>query len=105
MAILSGLGKAVRDTIAHHWERCIFTKIGNEFWFKWFRSDWRDKPSHPIWFLWDAWHWFDTLSYATLFVLIYLCSEYWEISVIISAKWLSFSIFYHKILLIKDSVE
>ena len=105
LAILSGLSKAIRDTVAHHWNICVFSRIKYNFWFKWFRSDWRDKPSHPIWFLWDAWHCFDTLSYAALFVLIYLCSEYWEIGAIMSAKWLGFNVFYHKILLIKGSKE
>ena len=105
LAILAGLGKAVRDTIAHHWGKCIFSKIKNELWFKWFRSDWRDKPNHPIWFLWDAWHCFDSLSYVVYLPILFLFDGWFHLVVIVIFRWLAFHDFYHKILLITEDKD
>jgi hypothetical protein len=38
---------AVLETVSHHFERSIFSKIKNQFWYEFFKSDWRRKYSDP----------------------------------------------------------
>lgn len=62
LAGLQGAGKALRDTVAHHFPQSVFNKIRWQWLWKWFRSDWRDRPSHIIIPLWDAWHFGDFIA-------------------------------------------
>ena len=62
---LAGFGKALRDTVAHHFPVSVFAKITNPTTYRWFQSDWQNKPAH--WFspTWDAWHFGDFLTWAS----------------------------------------
>jgi len=99
--MLAGFFKAVRDTIAHHWERSIFNEIKNVRLREWLRSDWKDKPDHFIAPLWDGWHFSDFCSYVSFCGLAYYASCYgnwFRASFIFLALMLiTFTIFYHKI--------
>lgn len=61
LGVLHGFGKALRDTVAHHFLRSIFATATGRTWV-WMRSHWRDKPAHWIAPLWDAWHFGDFLT-------------------------------------------
>ena len=61
LGLLHGFGKALRDTIAHHFPGSIFSNATGR-WFTWFKSDWRDKPGHPFAPFWDGWHCGDFLT-------------------------------------------
>jgi len=101
--ILAGFFKAVRDTIDHHWERCLFREITNTKVRNWFKSDWRDKPSHIIAPLWDGWHCSDFFSYVSFTGLAYYASEYQDYFrstfVFLAIMLFVFRVFYHKILI------
>ena len=108
-ALFAGMAKAGRDTIAHHWHDSVFFQIRSEFWFKWFRSAWTDKPNHPVWFLWDGWHFFDTLEKLCYFSIVLLMSTkclpsifpLWAIWVIVAGcaamAGVGFYLFYWKV--------
>jgi len=70
IGLLAGAMKALRDTIAHHWDRSIFSKIKNDKIRKWFESKYENRPKLPeiLSFLWDGWHFGDFFSYALLFI-------------------------------------
>lgn len=96
---LAGFAKAIRDTIAHHWERSVFNFISNEFLREWMRSDWRNRPHHCIWFIWDGWHFAESILYASLFSMMLLRCGIWDVGFGIAAFGLSFNLWYHKFLL------
>jgi hypothetical protein len=98
---LAGVGKAGRDTIAHHWERSVFFRIKSVFWFRWFSSDWRLRPSHPFWFLWDGWHGFDSLSILGLGLMGIWVSSWWDLVMGLVLFGIGFGWFYNKLLLEK----
>lgn len=59
LALMHGFGKALRDTVAHHFPESIFNRATDPRAWKWYRSDWQDRPAHKIVPLWDAWHFGD----------------------------------------------
>lgn len=99
--ILAGFFKAVRDTIAHHWERSVFNEIKNIRFREWLQSDWRNKPNHFIAPLWDGWHFSDFCSYASFCELAFYASlnqDYFRSTFVFLTVMLgSFYVFYHKI--------
>ena len=62
LAILHRFGKALRDTVAHHFGNSVFHKVKSHAFYVWLRSDWQDKPKHIFVPLWDAWHFGDFLT-------------------------------------------
>lgn len=64
-----GLGKAARDTIAHHFVQSIFYSkfLNYPKLLKWFKSDWREWPLFWGIFRFDAWHFFDALIFVGIF--------------------------------------
>ena len=102
-AFLAGICKAIRDTVAHHWEISIFAGIKSKVIRNWFQSDYKNKPRHVIWFLWDAWHFSDTLSYVAFIPIILLADQWHEIAIVLCAFYLAFNLFYSEILISKDA--
>lgn len=101
---LAGIFNAIQDTIRHHWDTSIFTRIKSLFWFRWFRSDWRDKPKHSIWFLWDAWHFFKSLERICYLTIIFLLSGNWFITFgCLVCLGIGFNLFYHHLLIYRKN--
>lgn len=95
-------GKAVRDIIKFHWNICIFNQLlpKNSKTWKWFRSDWRDKPKNPplSWSLfaplWNGWHCGDFISYVLLGIALYNCNNFIEFIICLTIFWTFFELFY-----------
>ena len=100
--VITGTGKAVRDTIDHHWGRSVFMLIENDRVRQWFRSDWTQRPNHPLWFLWDGWHFSDTLSYASLLFLFVFAESIIHVALVAIVIMATFKILYHGVLLIHE---
>ena len=96
---LAGMFNAAQDTIVHHWDTSIFARIKSEGWRTWFKSHWRDKPSHKIWFLWDAWHCFKSLEKLCYVLIVYFNLGLTIAFISVVALGLGFNLFYEKILI------
>jgi hypothetical protein len=64
--VLTGAGKAVRDTIAHHFAKSVLYQLSKKYpkLLKWLKSDYRDWPLHFGFLRLDAWHVADMLHYS-----------------------------------------
>lgn len=97
LSILAGSGKALRDTVSFHWDNCIFARIKNKRWYRWFKSDYEDRPNYLIWFLWDAWHFGDTISYASLLALMVTIETWLQVAICAITMGVIFQLLYHGI--------
>lgn len=101
LGFLGGIAKAMRDTIAHHFERSVFSGFSG-FWFKWFLSYPGNKPTHPIWFLWDGWHFADNFQ-ILMFLLAISSGLNWLDAIVFGICFgLAFRVFYHHLFLNKE---
>lgn len=91
--VVSGISKAVCDTIRYHWDRSKFNKIRNKRIWIWFKSDYENRPNHPVWFLWDAWHFFNSLM---LYSLLFAFNSWWMALIWAVVIGIVFTIFFHK---------
>lgn len=98
-ALLSGLGKAVRDNVAFRFNRSIFNRIRHEPTRKWFESNWKNKPDHPVAPLWDAWHAGDFLSYAAWAIMLGYLTNIIVAVLALSAMLTLFTLLYHHALM------
>jgi len=101
VALLLGIFKAWRDTIAHHNSIMVFNT-------RWFKSFWDDKKYHFGPFKVDAWHVFDNLI---VLMIVYLAStsrenaSFLQIAGLILIYWATFSLFYKKLLIKKKTTR
>jgi hypothetical protein len=101
LGFAAGTSKAVRDTVAHHWSRSIFSRIRSRRWNIWFASKWELRPDHPVWFLWDAWHFFDSLEILCLIFSGVWISNYWGLICVLIMVGIGFEICYKRLFLSK----
>lgn len=103
IAFLSGILKALRDTVAHHWDKSIFKLIEYEPLFQWFESDWQRKYEFPFWRLYapfiDAWHFGDFFSYVLIglgytFAAKKMYIEWYHHLIFLLSWLLGFNLFY-----------
>ena len=108
---IGGVAKALRDTCTDHFDISIFSLIKDEFWYKWFKSHWKDKPGKDNWryyfpFLWDGRHFGDALSYFPwAFLAVYSMLTQLRFLGLITYLvifFVSFTLFYHRIFLIES---
>jgi len=103
LIFLAGTCNAIQDTIAHHWDTSIFARIRSDFWRRWFQSDWRNRPGHPIWFLWDAWHCFKMIEKLCYILIIQILIKDWFFTLLCAGLLgLTFNAFYKYILIRKS---
>jgi len=102
LAILAGIGKAVRDTISFQWERSVFNKIKDEKCRLWFKSERESRPSHPFWFIWDGWHFGDSLSYLGILVAMIFVTIWLQVIVCAVLFGVTFQLFY-RVLFLSDA--
>jgi hypothetical protein len=95
-AILGGIGKAMRDTIAFKWDKSIFNKIKNDRLRRWFQST-GERPNHIIWFLWDGWHFGDTISYTAILAAMFFVSIWYQVLLCAVLFGVIFQLFFHVI--------
>jgi hypothetical protein len=107
MAILGalyGFFKAMRDTLAHHFYTSIFARCKKPKWYKWFQSDWRDRPKHCFSPLWDGWHFSDFgVSLVTVLGVWKGCDKVVGIMIFAAAAGAVFWVLYKKIFLYAKS--
>lgn len=101
LAVVGGIDKAIRDTVAFKFDRSIFSKIKNDRLRRWFQST-GDHPNHLIWFLWDGWHFGDTLSYVSLLAAMFFVSSWYQVALCAVLVGATFQLFFHVLFRIRD---
>lgn len=92
LMVLSGVAKAVKDTLAHHFMISIFSRLDPDFWDSsrsWLNKYEKDNYPKPrflgstTFFVWttDGWHLFDTIqSTAWQLALSIMCLDSFELA-------------------------
>ena len=104
LGIVIGFLKALRDTIAHHWDNCIFRYLSPEWLCRFTKSAWDDVFFRidvlgiPIKF--DAWHVLDWLILGAMFTWAVREAKVRHFIAFAVSSGLTFVLFYHKLLLV-----
>lgn len=104
LIFVSGISKAIADTISFHHDKSVFKNAGN--WFNpslsWKNKyDWFPKSkfltwiiSNPLVFITDAWHFFGMIERVSIFSCLFFCFQWWIIPILYLWFTIVFHIFY-----------
>lgn len=112
LIILSGICKAIVDTISHHYDESIFSKLNPFYWnpdISW-KNKYKNKESGKESFflsktllvsLTDAWHLFGLLERIFIFLSVFLIGKLYLLALLYGTFTTSFHIFYTYIFKLK----